>query len=381
MKKLYKNLSIIFAILASFVLVFIFVLPPILKSGIDLFEGEKYVLVVGDFSEGNSFGTHVLNGFKVAERTKGINESSFKWIQVSIDESLVENVTGAINEESRQLRVKLTKDLIREISSKNVVAIVSANTSQTVSACLEVGRTFNIPILLTVATSDKLVGQYNDVAFRMLANNGKQANKIAEWAESVAPIDTSSFGVLYSQTIYGQNLLKTLRDTLGFEKIIPFSISTTTDIVGSIKYGSSLGVDAWISLSYLSESIEVQVKKERIDTVHPILYADGAYGNWVKELNRRREKGVFLSFPATYEVDAQRIETVSGFGIFGYDSYWIIDKCITDPGTNEKNSFIQRIRDFDSSNYSDVLIQNYRFQNGENYLAEFKIYQLYETIP
>ena len=380
-----KNILYILLSAILYFVIFIEILPKLLSNSTNLFQGDKYVIIVGDFQSNNSFGKQVLTGFKKAYYKAYYNKPYFKYIKVNIDESLVENVTGTIKSETRLLKKHVEKELIKIISTKNVISIISANTSQTIEAVLNVGKTFNIPVLITVSTKESLSNKYKNIYFRLLADNNKQGKAIIKWAKKFLNLKNSTCGVLYSPTKYGYDLLQSLRSSLGndgYIKIIPFSISTTTDIVGSLKYGKSLGVSSWVSLSYLSESIEIMAKKNRIDTINPILFSDGAYGLWLEKLKVQNEK-VFLSFPKTYN-NKSGIKDVKGFGVFGYDAFFIIHDCITNDidKSTSKSSFIIKIANYNNSNIENRnTIQTYRFVNGENINSNFKIYSIKNDLP
>lgn len=382
MKVIYlKKLLYLAFFILIYVLVFAFIMPVIIRSSTDVISGEKYVIITGDFVNSESFGTSVLKGFNEAVKEKGKNKSNFKFETLSVNENLVQNASSSINIETNTITSKFKKDLITIISSKNVIAIVSANTSQTISTCLEVGKTFNIPVLITVATNNQITKGYEDKSFRLLANNGIQANAIIEWMKLYNKNDSSYFGILYSPTIYGNNLLDVIRTKVGFEYVIPFSISTTTDMVGTINYGDDIGISAWVSLSYLKESIEIQVKKEHLDkNSTPILYSDGAYGEWIIELNRKRENNIFLSFPETYPNGINRIKNVDGFGVFGYDAYWLIDYCIENETAFDKSVFASKLNNIEIP-HNNNMIQKYKFSEGENTLSKFKIFTINEDLP
>lgn len=382
MKTSFLKRCIVFILLVcTYIILFYGIMPIIIRGSTDVFSGEKVVLITGDFYNEESFGNNVLNGFNAALSEKGKNKIRFKYETISISENLVQNASGSINIETNEIEKVFKKELISKISSRNIIAIISANTSQTISPCLEVGETFNIPVLITVATNSEVTKEFNGISFRLLANNGIQAEAIINWMENYNENSSSYFGILYSPTIYGNNLLNVIRSKVGFEHVIPFSISTTTDMVGTIEYGEKIGVSAWVSLSYLKESIEIQVKKEHLDNNNtPILFSDGAYGSWIEELNNNKEKNIFLAFPETYPADRERIKGVSGFGVFGYDAFWLIDYCLESEASINKTIFAKKLCEFEMP-LSSNLVQKYKFEDGENTLAKFKIYSIYEIIP
>lgn len=376
-----KKITLIVLFIILYLLTFTVLMPRLIKGSSDVLSGEKHVIITGDFNDNTSFGFSVLTGFETALLEKGKSKSRFQHIKIPINENLVQNVNSTINIETSQLSTDFKKELISKISSKNVIAIISANTSQTILPCLEVGKTFNIPVLITVATNNKITQPYEGIYYRLLANNSTQADEIIRWMNNYEKNDSSYFGVLYSPTIYGNNLLDVIRSKIGFEYVIPFSISTTTDMVGTISYGKRIGVSAWVSLSYLKESMEIQIKKEHIDyNSTPILFSDGAYGNWIEKIHQNKEKNVFLSFPETYPQDSERIGNVGGFGVFGYDAYWLIDYCLENEMTIDKSLLVEKLSEFEPP-VKNNLIQTYRFEEGENKLANFKTYNIHEIIP
>ncbi|MFA7419460.1 MAG: hypothetical protein WCZ90_07225 [Melioribacteraceae bacterium] len=359
-----------------YVIFFVYLFPKILSSSANVIEAKKYILIVGDFNNEGSFGQNVLDGFQIALNEKGKNKTLFSYETISVDERVVENVSGSINYETKEVHEKLKSELIDRISSKSVLCIISANNSQTLRPCLEIGRTFNIPVLITVATSD-IDKEFNDIFCRLPANNKKQATCIINWMNRIGVTPSSYFGVLYSPTIYGTGLLRELQKQVDFEKLIPFTINTTTDMVGTINYGNDIKISGWVSLSYLKEAIEIQLKKEKLIPQKPILFSDGAYGSWIEKVNRKKEE-LYLSFPETYPDKNKKIDKVNGFGVFGYDAYWIIDNCLNN--SIDKRAFNEKLFLFENIS-SSQLIQKYKFSNGENINSKFKVYKIDEDLP
>ena len=356
-------------------------LPRIMVAGRDITSGDIYILIVGDFENNNSFGKQVLKGFETAYKTS--NKKHFKYEIVSIDESLVQKASGLINIETNSLISELRKKMIYQISSKNIVAIISANTSQTVTACLELGNTFNIPVLVTVATRKSVTSSFPNITFRLLPDNSKQAKAIVKWMSKKFPDNSSEFGVLYSPTFYGRDLLESLRKLIGFEKIIPFSISTTTDIAGALRYGMNMNIDSWIALAYQQESIEIYLKKKHMFADIPILFSDGAYGDWIKELNSKSEKYVYLSFPLTYRGQKMRsnIIDIESFGVFGYDACKLLIKIFESTKISNRLSLIEALKETDIQEANNMFIGRYKFMDGENVYSDFEVYEIETSIP
>lgn len=380
-KKIKLNIIKYFLLLSIYLAVFCIVLPNILETNIINFSTEeKYVLIVGDFKSKGSFGLSVLNGFESAIKKYGKTNLNFKYEKIDVDESILQNSSDNLFEQTKNSNNEIRNSLINYISSKNVVTIISANTSQTIKPCLDIGKIFNIPVIMTVATSDIIRNNYENIAFRLLPNNNSQADIICKWMNEHNKLDTSLFGILYSPTIYGKNLLEEIRRKNGFEKIAPFTISTTTDLVGTFRYGSDIKLDGWISFAYMNEAIEILIKKRRIDIKSPILFSDASYGYWFEELDSSKKINVFLSFPETYPNNKEPVENVKGFGVFGYDAFWIVNSCLKDGKANNKYEMLKKLSDYENSSNGE-LIRSYKFTDGENELSKFKIYKIDENLP
>ena len=339
------------------------------------------VLVVGDFSE-EGFGSLVNSGVTAAQKEVAGSDTHVAIQTVSVSESAWRDAFGGSNTEELDREIQtLRSNLIQKISDHNVVAIISANTSQTAPTVLQVGKTFNIPVLLTVATNTEITKGYSEVGLRLIARDSMQAEAIKEWCRK----QDKRVGLIYDLTRYGTGLRDALTQRMGPDKLIPFSVNTTTDIAGILTYGKSAGVRSWVIVGYRNQAIEFYSKKVSIGLAGEMLFTDGAYGKWLSELpsDPKNTQQVFFSFPtlpvtsqfATASL-AQQHSELRGYGTLGFDAYCLIDSAVASlkgVGDLQKYRLLQAIRDVAAKPTAKTK-QSYQFDtNGENERATFSV--------
>jgi hypothetical protein len=340
------------------------------------------VLVVGDFSE-EGFGSLVSSGVNAAQRDEPSSASHIAIRQVPVNESAWRDAFGGANTEELDREIQsLRSKLIKEITDYNVVAIISANTSQTVPTVLQVGKTFNIPVLITVATNTDIINGYNDVALRLIARDSKQAEAIQEWCAK----QSMRIGLIYDLTRYGTGLRDALTERVGPDRLIPFSVNTTTDIAGILIYGRASEVQSWVIVGYRNQAVEFYSKKVSLKLEGSMLFSDGAYGKWLSQLpsDPSNTQQVFLSFPAVpvspkpTANSSQQEPELRGYATLGFDAYYLISRAVADlngVGKTQKHRLVQAIRDAaTNSNATAKTKQDYKFDsNGENEYASFSV--------
>ena len=329
------------------------------------------ILVTGDFSRPESFGSLVMSGVNNAKADLPTNDR-IETEKYELQEYTEADLSvGFIVEKTDLLNKKIENDLVTLVAHKNIIGIIAANSSETIEPVLKVGREFKIPVFIAVASNDEIIQEYKDISFRLLANDGKQAEAISNWCESI--IDgkgMDKIGVLYSQTRYGKGLRKTLENVIGINSLVPFSLGTTTDIAGSFNYGEKAGVNAWVAITYKEEAIEIAVKKKSLNINGPILFSDGAFGEWLSQID---EDSIYFTFPLP---DAS-FKNV-GYNHFGYDAYKLIYHTFNKykfDGMKTKNEFLSVIGDNDFTIWLNGLNGKYKFENGENKMSKFEYFK------
>lgn len=372
-----KKLLWTFFILSSVYLAF-----PILLAKINLPLIPPTVLIVGDFSSNESFGSNVYKGIQNAENSLNRRKTNFKIKKISYNSITSKNIASKIgSQEYERLKNDLESQLAKAFASENIIGIISANTSQTVQIVLETGRLFNVPVLVTVSTNDQVLVEYKNIAFRLLARDSQQAEAIIDWCNSFK--GEIVFGLLYDPVRYGEGLQSSLIANEDIFRFIPFPVGTTTDVVGTLQYGSISGVNAWVVVGYKQQAVEVLIKKRHLKIPGPVLLSDGAYGSWLRDLST---DSVYLSFPMT-DVDVNKRDALSqsskeknfGYGTFGYDSYIILDESVQllNDDILPKYKLFEIIPEIaENLSQSGKLMQKYKFVSGENTYSCFKIYEV-----
>ena len=227
---------------------------------------DPVILVIGDFSTPESFGTVVERGLARGKRS---NEwrivPSIK--KVEIYEPVVSKITASTAGEIRSR-------LVRAFAQYNVVAVVSANTSQTAPSVLETVSLFRVPVLLAVATTDNLLEGYSGIAYRLPARDVEQAKAMADWANKQR--GSGPVGVLYDPRRYGANLHGALVNQMGLLQVLSFPLSPSSEVSVQLDYGAKAGVERWIVVGYREQAVEVLARKKHLKIPGAVLLSDGA---------------------------------------------------------------------------------------------------------
>lgn len=339
------------------------------------------VLLVGDFSSEDGFGSMLEIGIKCATKQAGGSELRLEYHNVNVAESSDEKPSNPNITLSRVEEANLKRELTVEVATNNVVAIVAANTSQTAPLVLEFGRAFNIPVLLAVATNDSILQGYEQIAFRLPAQDTKQAEVIKNWTVQ----QNGRIGLVYDLSRYGIGLRDSLLKQIGPNNLVSFSMSTTTDLAGILKYGTDAGVKAWVVVGYRYQAVEFYSKKVALNVPGQVLFSDGAYGMWLSKLSGvKNTDRVYLSFPTTNgnnttcSDEAGKPFELKGYADFGFDSHRLITAAINRlvaEGKNQKYELAGALRGVAPAlNANTPTGQQYQFTlAGENERALFYV--------
>ena len=184
-----KRVSLYLFILAGMGFVFCWLGPYLLQHSINTWSGSNYnVLLVGDFNpKSPTDASPVKAGFYNALRSRKNSGFQFNTDIISFDESLVDQINGPTETDTKILNDRVKSLLIDKIAGENVVAIVTASSSQTVGSCLEIGKLFNIPVLIVTATETEILNGYgtSGIGFRLVASNKNQVPEITKWVHDI----------------------------------------------------------------------------------------------------------------------------------------------------------------------------------------------------
>ena len=366
-KKIILNL-LVFPLVFAF---FWYLIPLVIVKFNPTLTQSPLILVTGDFSNPESFGSLVMSGIIESKANLPTNEKIETEKYELLEYTEADLSVGFIVEKTSILNEKIRDDLVTLVAHKNIIGIIAANSSETIEPVLQVGKEFKIPVFLAVASNDEIIAEYNDISFRLLANDGKQAEAISKWCEQIIDsTETDKIGVLYSQTRYGKGLRRTLERVIGINSLIPFSLGTTTDIAGSFNYGERAGVNAWVAITYKEEALEIAVKKKSLGINGPILFSDGAYGKWLTQIN---EDSIYYTFPLP-DTSFKNV----GYNHFGYDAYRLIYYAFSKykhESMKTKDDFLNIINDHEFTFWLKGLNGKYKFNNGENIMSKFEYFK------
>lgn len=200
-----KSFALYLLIIAVMIFTFGWGGPYLLKHSIGYWSGNDYnVLLVGDFHpKSPTDATPVRTGFYTALRSRKNSSPKFTTDVVPIDESVVDQINGPTETDTKMLNDEIESELVDHIAKENVVAVVTASSSQTVGACLKTGKMFNIPVLITHATESDCLSGYDTtgIGYRLVANNHNQVPIITEWVDSMVSMEKRAVMHLDSLTV------------------------------------------------------------------------------------------------------------------------------------------------------------------------------------
>lgn len=350
---------------------------------------DPVVLLVGDLNTQASFGNAVQAGVIAAKTQQDHPAFRILEIQVADPSGSLELSSDLTLDSARSERLRV--DLLRAIAAENVVAIISADTSSTAGTVIEVASTFQIPVLLAVATNAELLQLEHSTAIRLVPSDALQADTITGWCRETLRAESSDgpvrVGVLHDTTAYGLGLRAELQRRLSVQEMLPFP--ATNNIADALRTGQAANVNGWVVLGYESQAREFLAKKIALGIPGPVLLSDGCYGSWLEGL-APAFAGTWLSFPKSSmqagdgSVDPAR--GLRGFGPFGYDAYMIMDAAIRTAISENTRRANFRSTIIASANrlskQANALFAEYIIDSGgENAAAMFSVTEIDGEIP
>lgn len=326
-------------------------------------------LVTGDFAKSGDFSHDVFAGAKNAsvEFKDPSSQSSPLVLPLPADAGMSEAV--------------FRDSLLKVYTRRNVVGIISADISSVAEVVLKVANSYRLPVLLTVATNDKILrARREDLSFRLVPTDTKQAGLLAEWCFSKdRPVIIHG-----GETPYGQFLGRKVIEILSQERVshskakeppIITSYFNGTDLFSVLAPIQLLQVDGIVFIGYSDRFAELLGKLKALNCTIPILLSDGCYSPFV--IDNPPDGDFFLSFP-TSPMQQDNRRNVRANGVFGHDAYIILGTALADMRKEHapRHSMPGYIRQ--CARASDLgLIEEYRFDSaGENEAATFKRYKL-----
>lgn len=362
------------------------------------------VLLVGDVNEKGSFAYQVSEGITTACAHPMFGE---QLEVVKIDDSQVLSLPDTSKEEASQ------RQLMDEISNGPVLAIIAATRSADTLPIIEIGRAFRIPVLLTVATNNSL-GKVSlrtsmPLVFRLVPNDSKQAQAIANWVENSArlremnarknnvvnkPDEESNLDwtvfVAYDQGIYGSSLSDQVVTNLASSRLrlVQWRVDPEHDhILDLVKNAKLVHARMIVYLGYYKEAHEILQDADCLGFTGPILLSDGSITPALYSIDNMRPN-TYVSQPAVQSAvvsEGKKFGSaalgasppISGFEAIGSDAYYILSAAAYANGHhNQKDSLITQLMTAPSA-VEDKLFFRYAFTNdGQNDDAEFGVTKL-----
>lgn len=347
-------------------LIQIIINPPLVHP----LSSEPVIIFIGDMRP-DSFGSNVKIGIDKA--LKKYDDNNFEIITLDFDESVFNSPSISTDILQIENRIKtLQLKLVRILGEENVIGIISANSSSSIEPVLEVADTFHIPTLITVATNDQILPRNHKLAFRLVPKDNLQANEIAEWVIKSSTEDSTEvpLAIIHDPQQYGANLQNMISSEIGYTSVLTFPLSSNSNMTEIVNNGNLLGANNWVFIGYKEQAMSFYARQRYVESQNSILFSDGAFGNWLYEINK---ESIYISFPTTELFDPVNNDSLSGYSSFGYDATRIFQLAISD-GISKSKSKLDLVDLIRTSSKKSGLIHKYQFnEQGENELAEFKL--------
>lgn len=328
------------------------------------------ILVTGDFGKPGDFCHDVHYGAKLASSTFKPGPGEVAPMVLPLD------TVGEPSFEGCRRR------FLEAYTTRNVVGIISADISSVATGVVAVANRYQTPVLLTVATNDKvLADRRNDLSFRLVPTDTQQSHVLAEWCR-----DKHRPAVIHGgQTPYGQFLGRKTVDLLNRQRLSsgrreePVIVSAyfeQTDFFTVLVPIKAATPDGIVFIGYADRLPELIGKLQVIGWTGPTLLADGCYSPAL--IQNPPADGLSLSFPTVPTVRAN--DNIRANGVFGYDAYHLLTKALNEDrneiaGKGDIGAGVRRIAD--SEAMKQLLLEKYRFDAaGENELAGFQIFPI-----
>jgi hypothetical protein len=254
---------------------------------------------------------------------------------------------------------ELTYRLSQKITQQKILGIISGGTSQTDEPLARLCRHLHIPLLMGVATNDRLTDQgglEERVVYRMLPNNSRQAESIANKAESLAA--NKDVILIYENNSYGNFLhnavLSKIRSPLHSTSYVVDDSKSIPAIMPLLERSKDR-TSVVIYLGYAERAISLLEALRIYDIQIPVILSDGCFSTNpdLREIVRRDNFAVWLAFPA--DPWPQDRNQLTGFELYGYNAFILLaqlDKAVKnfDPpsllaGLNDASDMLTRTGD------------------------------------
>jgi ABC-type branched-subunit amino acid transport system substrate-binding protein len=288
--------------------------------------------------------------------------------------------------------------LAKVLSRYKILGVISAGTSQTDQALTDLCRRLKVPLLLAVATNDRLLDQIKvgsadrptdslkqeSVVFRMLPNNAQQASTLATQIRSNQGKPPQILAVFHEDNDYSDVLYDTFISNIKAQSSAVFSYYVTdgASVASAMPSLEKLNerLSAIIYIGYAEHARDMLQALSAYNITSPVYLSDGCYTEAMIATvgSLRLRNSVHLTFP----VSLSKKDTIrSGFSIYGYNAYVLLshlhDSDDSDDLRDKFNLELAQIRKgaikYQVPAYGDEIDLPVRFSsNGEPESAEDK---------
>ncbi len=262
------------------------------------------------------------------------------------------NLHAELEGQSDVKSTKIYQQLASRVARGSVLGVISLLTSPDSPPVVRFCRTMEIPLLLTVAANDDLMGPAEDtrgIVFRMMPTNGRQASNIANWIQGRLRKDQRlRLGVFHEPNSFGEflqrQLAHELKPQVKDKEIILYNFEVTeqlefADLMPQLWCAN---IDLIVYLGFPSHGLDLlnKLKGYRADedqvSCRPhdpsrsfdhltVLLSSGAYQ---QDLNDKEKYifpfQVFAMLPTNPVADAAQDSDISEGFQYGYDSYALL---------------------------------------------------------
>lgn len=311
------------------------------------------VVVSGNFSDPSDFSHQVLDGVRVVNSRMVHETRRANILQLDTQGKLTEH--------------EILDQFLRILATSNIVAIISADTSDMARRIIDTSSIFGIPVILTVASNDTLLLGKSPNVLRLLANDSKQAEAAVHWSERhFRP------AILYDDSLYGEYLGQAVVKSFSRNRREYYvsRFSRTSDFHDILNHVRAAGSEAVVFIGYFPRTYELVSKMIALGFLKPVLLSDGCY--FPDLIGMKKPPQIFLSFPVN--PSGQK-----GYSAFGQDAYSLIHCAINENefAFDVRSSLLKTVGHCaEDAEHAKALNLNYKFVNGENSLAGFGIFHI-----
>jgi hypothetical protein len=350
---------------------------------------DPVVILVGDFTSQPSLALPI--GSAIRRLDNANSPHVFRIVEIDVADPEFRP-----SSDGQALTSTMRTKLLQAIATDNVIGIISANTTMTAPTVIDVGASFHIPVLLTIATNDRLLADRpGNTALRLVPRDDLQATAIANWCN-----DKSTGGlvhIIHDSSQYGLDLKTKIVTSLTC-RFVTTELVSGSDVAGVLQRDKDIHVSAYVVIGYPAQADDFVRWRTELSLKTPTLFSDGCIGHWLTDI-RPNDDTLFVAFPDTTGRSTQQGHQLGMAGngiaqdskahfrsyeVFGEDAYHLLSMVVS----RSQAIGIGKFALYDALATDPALVAQtetaleYHFQtDGENMTAKFRVYEVQNVVP